>query len=325
MITVKTPFRISFFGGGTDYYDYFSQYGGAVLSTTMDKYCYVTLRDLPPLFDYQNQFTYSKIERFNVPDEVSHPLVRNALKFLSYDHIQISYDADLPACSGLGTSSAFAVALLQGLHAMRGEYPDKESLAKEAVHLERELCAEAGGVQDQYATAFGGFNRFSFTAEGVTVQPVNISALTKAQLEKNLMLVFTGFTRYSDAIAAENQLNIARNVATLHKMAALVDEGEKLLQQGNLDDFGRLLGETWHMKQTLAANTSNETVNEIYRSALANGALGGKLLGAGGGGYLLLYVPKQAQAGLRNALEPFQFAPFAFENGGTQIMENTQS
>ena len=324
MISVKTPFRISFFGGGTDFEDYYKAYGGAVLSTTIDKYCYVTLRDMPPFFAYKNQFTYSKIERFNAPEEVSHPLVRNALKYLPYDHIQISYDADLPACSGLGTSSAFAVALLQGLHAMRGEYPDKENLAREAVHLERTLCGEAGGVQDQYATAFGGFNRFSFSRRGVDATPVNISALTKAQLEKNLMLVFTGFTRFSDTIAAENQTNIARNVATLHQMAALVDEAQSLLLQGNLDDFGQLLGETWKMKQTLASNTSNELVNEIYRKALANGALGGKLLGAGGGGYLLLYVPKQAQGGVRKALEPYQFTAFAFENGGTQIAGNTQ-
>ena len=323
MITIKTPFRISFFGGGTDYFDYFKDYGGAVLSTTINKYCYVTLRDLPPFFEYKNQFTYSKIERFNAAEEVSHPLVRNALKMVPYEHIQISYDADLPACSGLGTSSAFAVALLQGIHAMRGEFPDKAELAKEAVHLERELCAEAGGVQDQYATAFGGLNRYDFTAEGVHVQRLNISKSNAKLLEENLLLLFTGFTRFSSEISRQNEENIPLNLATLEKMKAMTDLAQQFLQQGALDDFGKLLGESWQMKKTLADAISNGSIDAIYSKALQAGALGGKLLGAGGGGFLLLYVPKHRQAAFKSALAEFEFVPFRFESNGTTVLYET--
>lgn len=319
MIQVKAPFRISFFGGGTDFEEYYKEYGGAVLSTTIDKYCYVTLRDLPPFYEYKNQFTYSKIERFNKPDEVEHPLVRNALKMLPHDHIQIAYDADLPASSGLGTSSAFAVALLQGIHAMRGEYPDKAHLAGEAVYLERTLCAESGGVQDQYATAFGGFNRFDFSAESVSVTPLNISPQVKQRLEENLLLLFTGFTRFSFAIADENRKNIPHNLQTLHTMKQMVDEGELMLRAGNLDDFGRLLGESWQMKQTLAERINNSKIEEIYHLALENGALGGKILGAGGGGFLLLYVPKYRQEQVKKSLSDLKFVPFHFETYGSKL------
>ena len=320
MIRVRAPFRISFFGGGTDFEEYYKDFGGAVLSTTIDKYCYVTLRDLPPFFEYKNQFTYSKIERFNEPNEVEHPLVRNALKMLTYDHIQISYDADLPACSGLGTSSAFAVALLQGLHAMRGEYPGKMNLAKESVKLERVLCAESGGVQDQYATAFGGFNSITFSKDGVIVKPLPVGETHLHGLEENLLLVFTGFTRFSDAISAENKNNISRNTKTLDLMKQMVSEGERLLAGGNLDDFGRLLGESWKMKRTLARGISNPFINEIYAKALKNGALGGKILGSGGGGFMLLYAPKNTHIAICNALSVCQFIPFHFESRGAEII-----
>lgn len=321
MITVRAPFRISFFGGGTDFENYYKEYGGAVLSTTINKYCYVTLRDLPHLFAYKNQFTYSKIERFNSPEEVEHPLVRNALKMLPYDHLQIAYDADLPACSGLGTSSAFAVALLKGIHALRGECPDKMRLAEEAVKLERELCAEAGGFQDQYAAAFGGFNRFDFSAKGVKVNPIKISDTNKKLLEENLLLIFTGFTRFSDEISTESENNISHNLQTLDSMKALVQEGEKLLTNGDLDDFGRLLSESWKMKRSLAQGISNPVIDGIYAKALQNGALGGKILGAGGGGFLLLYVPKTMQPRVKRALSEHQYVPFEFENGGTRVVQ----
>ena len=320
MITVKTPFRISFFGGGTDFFDYYSKYGGSVLSTTIDKYCYVTLRDMPRLFEYQNQFTYSRIERFNNPDEVEHPLVRNALKMLPYEHIQISYDADLPACSGLGTSSAFAVALLKGIHAMRGEFPDKLQLAGEAVKLERELCGEAGGVQDQFATAFGGFNRYFFTSEGVEIKKVDISAERKKRLQDNLLLLFTDFTRFSDLISNETKQNIPNNLQSLELMKEMVDEAQKHLIEGSLDDFGRLLGESWSIKRSLSKNISNAVIDEVYKLALENGALGGKLLGSGGGGFMLLYVPKNRQREVKKALDDYQFVPFSFEEEGTGII-----
>ena len=320
MITVRAPFRISFFGGGTDFEDYYKDYGGAVLSTTIDKYCYVTLRDLPPFFEYKNQFTYSKIERFNNPDEVEHPLVRNALKMLPYEHIQIAYDADLPACSGLGTSSAFAVALLKGIHAMRGEYPDKFQLVSEAINLERELCDEAGGVQDQFATAFGGFNRYTFSGAGVKVKKLEISEERKRCLEENLLLLFTDFTRFSDLISNETKQNIPKNLQSLEQMKQMVDEGERLLMEGSLDDFGRLLGESWDIKRSLSTNISNTVIDEAYEIALKNGALGGKLLGSGGGGFMLLYVPKHRQNEVKKALGEYQFVSFSFENEGASII-----
>ena len=319
MISVKAPFRISFFGGGTDFKEYYKEYGGAVLSTTVDKYCYVTLRDLPPFFKYKNQFTYSKIERFNELNEVEHPLVRNALKMLPYEHIQIAYDADLPACSGLGTSSAFAVALLKGIHAMRGEYPDKMQLVNEAIKLERELCNEAGGVQDQFATAFGGFNKYLFSGAGVKVKKIEISAERKKRLEENLLLLFTDFTRFSNLIADETKQNIPHNLHALEKMKQMVDEGERLLTEGSLDDFGRLLGESWNLKRSLSNNISNTVIDEAYQLALKNGALGGKILGSGGGGFLMLYVPKYKQAEVKSVLKNYQFTPFRFETSGVTL------
>lgn len=320
MIRVRAPFRISFFGGGTDFEEYYKEYGGAVLSTTIDKYCYITLRDLPPFYEYKSQFSYSRIERFNDPDELKHPLVRNALKTLPHDHIQISYDADLPACSGLGTSSAFAVALLQGLHAKRGEYPDKAHLAAEAVSLERELCGEAGGVQDQYAAAFGGFNKITFSKESVNVNPLSMQEVQLQRLEENLLLVFTGFTRFSDLISDETKQNIPHNIQALKRMHQMVAEGEKLLAEGSLDDFGRLLGEGWKLKQSLSKNITNSVIDEVYEVALNNGALGGKLLGSGGGGFLLLYAPKNTHAAIRGALSEHQFVPFHFECSGAKLI-----
>lgn len=325
MLITRTPFRISFFGGGTDYYDYFSKYGGCVLSTTIDKYCYLSMRELPPFFEYKNQFTYSKIERFDKADEVKHPLVRAALKYMPTDGIQIAYDADLPACSGIGSSSAFAVGLLQSLHALNEEYPDKMALAKEAIYLEREMCMEAGGVQDQIAAAFGGFNKISFDADGYKVQPVAVSDETKKQLQDNLLLAFTGFTHFSGEIAVNQQKNIPSTISQLDEMKALVSEAEKMLSQGNTDDFGRLLDHTWRLKRTLSDSISNSAIDEFYSRAKANGALGGKLLGAGGGGFMLLYVPAQEQERFKKSVGGLKYIPFSFEDTGTKIIYNDGS
>lgn len=325
MIITRAPFRVSFFGGGTDYREYFSQYGGSVLSTTIDKYCYVTIRRLPPLFEYKNQFTYSKIERFNDPSEVKHPLVREALKYMPTDRIQIAYDADLPACSGIGSSSAFAVGLLQGLHALKGEYPDKLTLAEEAINLERNLCNEAGGVQDQIAAAFGGFNRLRFSDEGYSVEPIGISAERETLFSENLMLLFTGFTRYSGIIAQQQQSGIGSSLSQLHEMNKLVDVAEDILKNGDLDDFGRLLDHTWLLKRTLSDYISNGQIDDIYNKAKANGALGGKLLGAGGGGFMLLYVPQSQQEKIRSVFKDFEFVPFGIEKDGATIVSQSNS
>ncbi len=321
MVISKTPFRMSFFGGGTDFSEYFTNFGGSVLSATFNKYCFVTVRDFPPFFEHKNQLTYSKIERFDSPEELSHPLVRETLKFLHENGIQISYDADLPARTGIGSSSSFAVGLLNSIHTLRGRYTDKKLLATEAIHLERELCREYGGIQDQIAAAYGGFNRIDFDKNGFTVKPVSISDERLSCLNSNLMLFFSGQSRFSSEIAKEQTNKLSENSETLHRMKALVDEGERILSSASpLDDFGELLDYSWKMKRTLANNITNDEINQFYETALKNGALGGKLLGAGGGGFILLYVPEKNQSKVRTALEKYMFVPFSFENEGSRIL-----
>lgn len=320
MLIVRTPMRVSFFGGGTDYPSYFTENGGSVISTTINKYCYVTLRRLPPIFTYENQLSYSKIEYFNTPSELRHPLVRAALEYLPTNRIQINYDADLPACAGLGSSSAFAVGLLQGLHALREEYPDRMTLAKEAIYLERDVCREAGGVQDQLAVAFGGLKRYDFSAEGYAVREIEISANARQTLFENLLLIFTGFTRFAGVVSAEQAYRVYENTAALREMQTLVDTAEALLCAGDTEAFGRLLDQTWQLKRTLSGQISTDAIDEIYRQARACGALGGKLLGAGGGGFLLLYVPREKQDALKRQMQGFRFVPFAPEDSGTQII-----
>lgn len=320
MLLIRTPFRISFFGGGTDFKEYYEQYGGCVIATSIDKYCYLTLRHLPPFFDYKSQLTYSKIERFNNPEELQHPLVRAALQYIETDRIQIAYDADLSACSGIGSSSSFAVGLLQGLHALKNEYPDKMTLAKEAIYLERVACDEAGGVQDQLAASFGGFNRYDFDGTDFRINPIKISDDKLKCFQDNLMLLFTGFTHYSGIVAKEQQKNISSKLGELDEMKSLVFEAEKILLNGELDDFGKLLDHTWFLKRSLSKKITTYEIDKIYSKAKEHGALGGKLLGAGGGGFMLLYVPKYKQKNLKKALKEFRFVPFKFENSGTQII-----
>lgn len=322
MLITRTPFRVSFFGGGTDYYDYYANCGGKVLSTTIDKYCYLSLRNLPPFFDYKNQFTYSRIERFNSAEEVSHPLVRAALQFIPTDRIQLAYDADLPASSGIGSSSAFAVGLLQGLHAMRDEYPDRMTLAKEAIHLERDLCGEAGGVQDQLAAAFGGLNKMTFTSDAFTVVPVQVSEERKKELQRHLLLLFTGFTHFSGAVAEEQRKNIPSTIKQLDEMKAMVDIAEEILLKGDLNDFGRLLNHTWELKRSLSNRITNYETDLLYARLRNAGALGGKLLGAGSGGFMLLFVPPERQDFILKSFSDFRFVPFAFESCGSGFLYN---
>ena len=322
MIITKTPFRISFFGGGTDMKDFFDEYGGAVLSTTFDKYCYVTVRHLPRFFDYKNQLTYSKIERVMDRNEIKHPMVREAMKYLDMHELVITYDADLPARTGLGTSSSFAVGLLNAFYALNGQYAGKKRLADDAIYLERELCQEAGGWQDQIAASFGGLNRIDFSPEGYKVSPVIISPARKATLNNHLLLFFTGFSRFSADIQSEIQKNINAKNNQLLEMKQLVDEAEKILVDKNkdLDDFGRLLGHTWQLKRQLGNKISTDGIDELYDSALKAGALGGKLLGAGGGGFLLFYVPEEKQGNVKKALDNLLHVPFAFEDAGTDVI-----
>lgn len=321
MITTRTPFRMSFLGGGTDFPAYFNEYGGCVLSATFNKYSYVTVRKLPALFDYRNQFTYSKIERFNSPDELSHPLVREVLKYMDIDRIQIAYDADLPARSGIGSSSSFAVGLLNELHLLKDEKLSKMELAKEAIYLERVLCNEAGGVQDQLAVAFGGLNKITFDADGYKILPIEISHKKKREFNDNLMLVFTGFSHFSGEVSQTQQNNIPHKLSELHEMKSLVAEGEKILVSGNdLEEFGRLLDYTWQLKRTLSDRITTREIDDIYDSAIKAGATGGKILGAGSGGFMLLYVPRERRENVAKLFDPSRIIPFEFEDDGTKLI-----
>ena len=257
---------MSFFGGGTDIENYFRENGGAVLSTSFDKYCYVTVRHLPRFFDYSTELSYSRIERVTDVEDIKHPAVREAMKMLDMHEIRLTYEADLPARSGLGTSSSFAVGMLNAFHALKGKYADKKKLANEAIFLERILCNEAGGWQDQIAASYGGFNRINFNADGYEVLPVIISPERKKQLNENLMMFFTGFTRFSASVQQANHLGSKDKTAHLKEMYALVDDAEKVLTDKNvsLDDFGRLLDYTWRLKRQIGSAVSTDSIDRLY-------------------------------------------------------------
>lgn len=325
MIITKTPFRMSFFGGGTDMESYFRENGGAVLSTTFDKYCYVNVRHLPRFFNYSSELSYFKTERVTSINDIEHPAIRNAMKILDIHEIRLTYEADLPARSGLGTSSSFAVGMLNAFYALKGKYADKKKLADEAIYLERELCQEAGGWQDQIAASFGGFNRINFDADGYEVLPIIISPERKRQLNQNLLMFFTGFTRFSsDVQKANKKSGIDRNVQ-LREMYSLVDEAEKILADKhiNLDDFGRLLDYNWKLKRQTGSAVSTEHIDELYKKGIDAGALGGKLLGAGGGGFLVFYVQPEHQESVKWAMRDLLHIPFEFEKGGTRVIHYT--
>ncbi len=321
MIITQTPFRMSFFGGGSDFPEFFKEYGGAVISSTFDKYCYVNVRHLPRFFDYSTELSYSKIERVTSVEEIMHPAIREAMKYLDMHEIRLTYEADLPARSGLGTSSSFAVGMLNAFYALKGKYADKRRLADDAIFLERELCKEAGGIQDQIAAAFGGLNRISFSAEGYTVKPIIISPDRKEQLNRNLLLFFTGFSRFSSDIQTSTQDALEKKKKELQEMIQLVDEAERILTtKCDLDEFGKMLDHTWKLKRGIADRISTNVIDELYDTAIQAGAVGGKLLGAGGGGFLLFYVPEERKENVRNALKKLLYVPFSFENAGTQVI-----
>lgn len=323
MIITQTPFRMSFFGGGTDMESFFRENGGSVLSTTFDKYCYVNVRHLPRFFDYSTELSYSKTERVTSIDDIQHPAIRNAMKMLDMHEIRLTYEADLPARSGLGTSSSFAVGMLNAFYALKGKYADKKKLADEAIYLERNLCQEAGGWQDQIAASFGGFNRINFNADGYEVLPVIISPERKKQLNQNLMMFFTGFTRFSSEVQKANAAD--NKVDKTAQMLSLVDDAEKVLtdKEKNLDDFGRLLDHTWKLKRQTGSAVSTNSIDELYAKGIAAGALGGKLLGAGGGGFLVFYVQPEHQDAVRLAMRDLLYIPFKFEDGGTRVIHYT--
>ena len=322
MIITQTPFRMSFFGGGTDFSGFYNEHGGAVISTTFDKYCYVTVRHLPRFFEYKTHLTYSKTEYVNSYDEIQHPAIREAMKMLDMHELRLTYESDLPARSGLGTSSSFAVGMLEAFYALKGKYADKRKLADDAIYLERTLCAEAGGIQDQIAASFGGLNRINFSAEGYSVKPIIISPERKKLLNDHLMLFFTGFSRFSSDIQKTTEKSMKDKTSELLEMYGLVDKAEKVLtdNQSDLDEFGRLLDYTWRLKRGISSGISTGSIDEQYARTIKAGALGGKLLGAGGGGFLLFYVPLENQQAVHEAMKDLLYVPFKFENDGTKII-----
>lgn len=306
--------------------DFFRAHGGAVLSTTFDKYCYVNVKHLPPFFDYRTELSYSKTERVASVEEIQHPAIRNAMKMLDMHEIRLTYEADLPARSGLGTSSSFAVGMLSAFYALKGKYADKKKLADEAIYLERVLCGEAGGWQDQIAASYGGFNRINFNKDGTyDVLPIIISPERKKLLDHNLMMFFTGFTRFSSDVqkanAASSETKEAKEKRLL-EMLDLVDDAEDVLtnKERNLDDFGLLLDHTWKLKRQTGSAVSTSNIDALYQKGIEAGALGGKLLGAGGGGFLVFYVQPEKREALKAAMHDLLYVPFHFEDGGTRVL-----
>jgi D-glycero-alpha-D-manno-heptose-7-phosphate kinase len=323
MIICRTPFRISFFGGGTDYPDWYRQHGGAVVAATIDKYCYLTCRHLPPFFEHRIRVVYSKIETCRSVDDVGHPAVRAALRFLHVDRgIELHHDGDLPARSGMGSSSAFTVGLLHVLHALRGEMPTKSELARESIHIEQDVLGETVGSQDQVMAAYGGLRHVKFSPDGkIESNPLVLPAERVAELKAHLMLFYTGIARTAADVARSYVAGIATRRRQLRIMKELVDESIDVLASGtDIRAFGDLLHETWQAKRSLSAQVSSAEIDALYERARAAGALGGKLTGAGGGGFLLLFVPPGQQGAVREALDDRIHVPFEFEWAGSQIV-----
>lgn len=313
---------MSFFGGGTDMPAFFNEHGGAVISTTFDKYCYVNVRHMPPFHPYISELVHNRFERVNSIEEIEHPLIRECMRLHDIHEIRLTYEGDLPARTGLGTSSTFAVGMLNAFCALKGKMMSHRQLAEEAIHVERDILKEHGGWQDQVAAAYGGLNRIDFKDGDFSVHPIIISPERKHELDENLMLFYTGIQRFSSEIQADTFAKPVDKTKQLLDMLALVDEAEKVLTGRNtsLNEFGLLLDQTWKLKRGTGAKVSNGSIDELYDIAIKAGALGGKLLGAGGGGFLLFYCEKEKQPSLVKALEKLMVVPFNFENDGAQVL-----
>jgi D-glycero-alpha-D-manno-heptose-7-phosphate kinase len=323
MIISRTPFRISFFGGGTDYPAWYRQHGGAVLAATINKYCYLTCRYLPPFFEHRTRIVYSKMETCNSVDEIIHPSARETLRFLKFERgVEIHHDGDLPGRSGMGSSSAFTVGLLNALYALQGQTLGKNQLASESIHIEQEILQEMVGSQDQVCAAYGGLNRISFLSSGeFFVHPLTLTSQRIEELNTYLMLFYTGIKRTAATVATTFVSGLAKRVALLNQMRGCVDKGSEILNSGgNLAPFGELLHEAWLAKRALSEKISNEHVDRAYDAARSAGALGGKLLGAGGGGFLLVFAPPEKHAKIKKQLSRLIHVPFKFEFSGSQII-----
>lgn len=325
MIVTRTPYRISFFGGGTDYPVYYNEHGGAVLSTSINKYCYVTCRYLPPFFDHKYLIRYSKTETVNIIDEINHPSVKECLKFMDIDSgVEIVHAGDVPAMSGIGSSSAFTVGMLHALHALQGKMVTKRTLAFDAIHIEQELIGEHVGSQDQVAAAFGGLNKIEFGGlkDGMFVQPVILDEEKMAYLQDCMLFYFTGLARFSSEIAKEQISRTPEKIKELQAMRQMVDEALSILSGRieQLNEFGKLLHESWLLKRTLTSKISNGHIDQIYETARKAGALGGKICGAGGGGFIILFVTPDKKQKVQDALQKILLVPFRFENLGSHVI-----
>ncbi|MEI6970054.1 MAG: kinase [bacterium] len=323
MIISRTPYRISFFGGGTDYPAWYEKHGGCVLAAAINRYCYIFCRRLPPFFEHRHNVVYSQIELVKTVDQIVHPAVREAMRLMEITQgLDIHHIGDLPKQTGLGTSSSFAVGLLNALHVLKGEMTTPEQLAKEATHVERDMCGDNVGSQDQVTASHGGFNYVRFLPGNIiTVHPVVIPVQRMELFQKHLMLYFTGFSRIASDIAVEQIRNIPKKETELHAMQAMVEEGINILREGrDFREFGALLQESWKLKRTLSSRISNNHIDAIYDKAIAAGALGGKLCGAGGGGFLLLFAEPDKQPAVRHALKDYLHVPFLFDWFGSTII-----
>jgi D-glycero-alpha-D-manno-heptose-7-phosphate kinase len=324
MIITRTPFRISFFGGGTDYPTWFKEHGGEVLSTTIDKYCYISLRHLPPFFEHKHRIVYSAIENVQHWDEIKHPAVRAVLGWAHCNKgLEVHHDGDLPARSGLGSSSAFTVGLLHAIAALKGKYTSKEQLAHDAIHIEQDVIGESVGSQDQIAAAYGGFNRIEFTrGGGFNVAPVIVRKPRMKELHSHLMLCFTGVSRLASEVAQSKIANLRKREDELRQMQAMVDEAVQILhsRQRPIEEFGDLLHQSWLLKRSLSDRVTTPDIDAVYQAARDAGATGGKILGAGGGGFLLLFVRPELQPRVREALATLVHVPFGFDDSGSRVV-----
>ncbi len=328
MIISRTPFRISFFGGGTDYPAWYREHGGAVLSTAINKYCYITCRYLPPFHDFKHLIRYYKREEAQSVDDIQHPSVRECLKFLEFEQgIDLVHHADLPARSGLGSSSTFTVGLLHALYALKHEMPTKRQLAINAINIEQDRIGEHVGSQDQVAAAFGGLNKIEFGGlQEISVRPLIMRPERFEALQQHMMLFFTGYSRTASEVAADQIAQIPNKTANLRQMMQLVEEAESLLlsKEDRLNDFGRLLHEQWMLKREMSSRISTPEIDSIFDTAMKAGALGGKLLGAGSGGFMMMFVEPDKQKAVATALDKLLHVPFRFDTLGSQIIYYSQ-
>lgn len=322
MIISRTPFRISFFGGGTDYPAWYRNNKGSVISATIDKYCYITCRYLPPFFEHKHRIVYSLIENVKDIAEIKHPAVKAVLEYMKIkEGIEVHHDGDLPARTGLGSSSSFTVGLLNSLYALKDTMASKEKLAKESIYIEQQILKENVGSQDQIAVSFGGLNKITFYPDDTfTVEPVILPVERKKELQRHLLLYFTGFSRIASEIAAEQISSMDKKKYELRIIQQMVDEAVNILASGgDIKEFGKLLDETWKLKRELTNKISNEHIDNIYEKAKKLGVIGGKLLGAGGGGFMLFFAPPEIHNKIKEEIGGL-FVPFSFENYGSQII-----